>query len=107
MCRIHGYVIGFLQNADQRKKGIEKLFQVCHPEFSKGDINITLRDLSLTQKYRSAVNRGFGNIAANNFESVLEFMKEVCNRKIKKSFSDFSRNIEERRGSSFSVYFNC
>jgi hypothetical protein len=74
---LHGYVIGFLPKAELVKRALERLLQVCHPDYSKNGVNNSLKDSNATRQFRENVSKSLGYVASTNFDCVLELAKEV------------------------------
>ena len=70
-------VISRLERPELIKNSLEKLFNICHPEYSKCIINGNLAPPSTDEEIRKSVSKGIGLASANNFESIIDFLNEV------------------------------
>lgn len=81
VCGVHGVVISRLERPDLIKTSLEKLLNICHPEYSKHIINGNLAPASTDEEIRKSVSKGIGLASANNFESIIDFLNEVYSGK--------------------------
>mmetsp|Transcript_5229 Transcript_5229/g.4431 ORF Transcript_5229/g.4431 Transcript_5229/m.4431 type:complete len:144 (-) Transcript_5229:755-1186(-) len=77
LLKIHGMTLSKAESVDVVREGLEKLFQVCHPEYTKNLINGHLAPQVHDETLRLSVAKGIGLAAAHNFECAFEFLKEA------------------------------
>ncbi len=70
-------VLSKIEKRDPVKNGLDKLFSICHPEYNKNVINGNLAPAITNEDARLNVIKGLGLTAVNNFEVVLDFIKEL------------------------------
>jgi hypothetical protein len=70
-------VLSKIERLETIRSGLEKLFQVAHPEFAKCVINGNNAPQATNEEFRLNVTKGLGLAAIHNFEAVLDFLKEV------------------------------
>lgn len=70
-------ILSKIERRDVLKIGLDRLFCICHPEYNKNVINGNLAPAATNEEARVNVTKGLGLAAQNNFEGVLDFLKDV------------------------------
>lgn len=82
ICWLHGVVIARLERHESINNSLEKLLNMCHPEYSKNVINANNAMPSTDEDLRKNVAKGLGMAAMHNFEAVIDFVNQVYSAEV-------------------------